>query len=58
MGLTLYQIGVKFRIHESAHEIKPLGVGINIQSNAVRELFELGLEGALERTFAVSCRRH
>ena len=49
MGLTLHQIGVKFRIYESAHEIKPLGVGINIQPNAVRELFELGLEGALER---------
>ena len=49
MGLTLHQMGVEFRIYESVHDIKPLGVGINIQPNAVRELFELGLEGTLER---------
>ena len=49
MGLTLHQMGIPFRIFESAKEMKPLGVGINIQPNAVRELFELHLEDALDR---------
>jgi 2-polyprenyl-6-methoxyphenol hydroxylase-like FAD-dependent oxidoreductase len=49
LGLTLHQIGVPFRVFESAREIKPLGVGINLQPNAVRELFDLGLEEALDR---------
>lgn len=43
LGLTLHQIGVPFVILESAREMKPLGVGINIQPNGVRELFDLGL---------------
>ena len=49
LGLTLHQIGVPFRIFEAAPELKPLGVGINLQPNAVRELFDLGLEPALDR---------
>ena len=49
LGLTLHQIGVPFRIYESAAEIRPLGVGINLQPNAVRELFDLGLKDHLER---------
>ncbi len=48
LGLTLHQIGVPFRIFESVNQIKPLGVGINLQPNAVRELFELGLESQLD----------
>lgn len=44
LGLTLYQIGVPFKIFEASREIKPLGVGINIQPNAVRELEALGLK--------------
>ena len=43
LGLTLHQIGVPFRIYEATRTIRPLGVGINIQPNAVRELFDLGL---------------
>ncbi|PQM64578.1 MAG: flavin-dependent oxidoreductase, partial [Rhodobacteraceae bacterium] len=43
LGLTLHQIGIPFKIFESAKEIQPLGVGVNIQPNAVRELFELGI---------------
>ena len=42
-ALTLNQIGVPCVVFESVAEIKPLGVGINIQPNAVRELYELGL---------------
>ncbi|MFY0310919.1 flavin-dependent oxidoreductase [Leisingera sp. D0M16] len=47
LGLTLHQIGVPFRIFEAARELKPMGVGINLQPNAVRELFDLGLEREL-----------
>ena len=43
LALTLHQIGVPCQVLETAHEMKPLGVGINIQPNAVRELFELGI---------------
>lgn len=43
MALTLHQIGVKFTVFESARELAPLGVGINLQPNAVRELYDLGI---------------
>lgn len=42
VALTLHQIGVPCIVFESVAEIKPLGVGINLQPNAVRELYELG----------------
>ena len=48
MGLTLHQIGVPFHIFESVRTPKPLGVGINLQPPAVRELYALGLEDVLE----------
>jgi 2-polyprenyl-6-methoxyphenol hydroxylase-like FAD-dependent oxidoreductase len=48
LALTCHQIGVPFRVFESVPKIKPLGVGINLQPSAVRELFDLGLESALE----------
>jgi len=48
LGLTLHQIGVPFRIFEATRDIRPLGVGINLQPNAVRELFDLGLESQLD----------
>ncbi|MBE1285173.1 MAG: flavin-dependent oxidoreductase [Rhodobacteraceae bacterium] len=48
LGLTLHEIGVPFHIYESTTEIKPLGVGINLQPNAVRELIDLGLEPELD----------
>ncbi len=44
LGLTLHQIGVPFLVLESAQSMKPMGVGINIQPNAVRELFDLGID--------------
>ena len=49
LGLTLHQIGLPFRIYESADQIRPLGVGINLQPNAVRELYDLGLESELAK---------
>ncbi len=47
LGLTLHQIGVPFKIFEQAKEIKPMGVGINLQPNCVKELFDLGLQKQL-----------
>ncbi len=47
LGLTLHEIGVPFRIFEAVDTVKPLGVGINLQPNAVRELINLGLETEL-----------
>lgn len=57
LGLTLHQLGVPFRIFEATREIKPMGVGINIQPNAVRELFDLGLEDVLD-TIGVRTRQY
>jgi 5-methylphenazine-1-carboxylate 1-monooxygenase len=42
VALTLHQIGIPCLVFESVAELKPLGVGINLQPNAVRELYELG----------------
>ena len=47
MALSLHQIGVPVRVYEAARTVAPLGVGINLQPNAVRELTELGLGDAL-----------
>lgn len=46
-ALTLHQIGVPCVVYEAVREMRPLGVGINLQPNAVRELYDLGL-GASE----------
>jgi 2-polyprenyl-6-methoxyphenol hydroxylase-like FAD-dependent oxidoreductase len=42
VALTLHQIGVPCVVLESVRHLRPLGVGINLQPNAVRELYELG----------------
>jgi 2-polyprenyl-6-methoxyphenol hydroxylase-like FAD-dependent oxidoreductase len=41
-ALTLHQIGVRCVVLEAVREMQPLGVGINLQPNAVRELYDLG----------------
>ena len=46
LALTLHQIGVPCRVLEAATQMKPLGVGINIQPNAVREFYDLGITSA------------
>ncbi|MFN3554136.1 MAG: flavin-dependent oxidoreductase [Novosphingobium meiothermophilum] len=43
LALTLHEIGVAATVFESVRELKPLGVGINLQPNAVRELEDLGI---------------
>lgn len=50
LAFTLHQIGVACTVLESVAELKPLGVGINLQPNAVRELHDLGIGAdALDR---------
>ncbi len=48
MALTCHQIGVPAVVLESVRSLAPLGVGINLQPNAVRELYDLGFEGDLD----------
>src|SRR5678815_2425116 len=45
-ALTLHQIGVPCVVYEAVREMRPLGVGINMQPNAVRELYDLGITQA------------
>lgn len=53
LALTCQQLGVPFRVFESVADIRPLGVGINLQPSAVRALEELGL---VERLDAIGVR--
>jgi 2-polyprenyl-6-methoxyphenol hydroxylase-like FAD-dependent oxidoreductase len=41
-ALTLHQVGVPCVVLEAVRTMRPLGVGINLQPNAVRELYDLG----------------
>lgn len=56
LALTLHQIGVDCRVIEASREMKPLGVGINIQPNAVRELYDLGIGSDALDTVGVEVR--
>ncbi len=47
LALTCHQVGVPCTVFEASREMKPLGVGINLQPSAVRELYALGLEDLL-----------
>ncbi len=47
-ALTCHEIGVPAVVLESVSELRPLGVGINLQPNAVRELGCLGLADQLD----------
>ena len=42
-ALSLHQIGIACRVYDAVPVLAPLGYGINLQPNAVRELFALGL---------------
>jgi len=43
MALTCHELGLPVIVHESVSQLQPSGVGINLQPNAVRELYDLGL---------------
>jgi 5-methylphenazine-1-carboxylate 1-monooxygenase len=49
LGLALHGAGIPCRIFESAAEIKPVGVGINLLPHATKELAALGLQADLAR---------
>jgi 5-methylphenazine-1-carboxylate 1-monooxygenase len=49
LGLALHAAGIPCRIFESAAEIRPIGVGINLLPHATKELAALGLEPALAK---------
>lgn len=47
LALSLHAAGIDAIVCEATPQIRPLGVGINLLPHAVRELTELGLDGAL-----------
>ena len=49
-ALALHAAGIEAELFEAAAEVRPLGVGINLQPHAVRELTELGLADRLAAT--------
>jgi 5-methylphenazine-1-carboxylate 1-monooxygenase len=49
LGLALHQADIPCRIFESAAEIRPVGVGINLLPHATKELAALGLEADLAK---------
>ena len=54
MALTCHEIGLDVKVFEAVDQLLPLGVGINLQPNAVRELIQLGLEADL-REIGIDC---
>src|SRR6266568_9459514 len=46
-ALSLHQVCIDSRVYEAVPTLAPLGYGINLQPNAVRELFALGIGEAL-----------
>jgi 5-methylphenazine-1-carboxylate 1-monooxygenase len=48
-ALALQAAGIACRIYESAAEIRPIGVGINLLPHATKELAALGLEADLAK---------
>jgi len=50
LALSLHQVGITVRVYEAVRDLAPLGVGINLQPAAVRELVELGLADELAQT--------
>ena len=56
LALTLHQIGLPCIVFEAVPQLQPLGVGINLQPNAVRELFDLGLDARVLDTIGLQAR--
>src|SRR6187431_3603601 len=43
LALSLHQVGIASRVYDAVPVLSPLGYGINLQPNAIRELTALGL---------------
>ena len=50
LALSLHHVGFEVCVYEAVRDLIPLGVGINLQPAAVRELTELGLGDELAET--------
>jgi 2-polyprenyl-6-methoxyphenol hydroxylase-like FAD-dependent oxidoreductase len=50
LALSLHQAAIPVRVYDAVRDLAPLGVGINLQPTAVRELTELGFADALAGT--------
>lgn len=42
-ALTMHEIGIPCTVFETVGALQPLGVGINLQPHAVRELYDMGI---------------
>ncbi len=49
LALTCHELGLPVKVFEQVDNITPLGVGINLQPHAVREIFEMGLADEIEQ---------
>jgi 2-polyprenyl-6-methoxyphenol hydroxylase-like FAD-dependent oxidoreductase len=49
-ALSVHAAGIGATVIESVRDVRPLGVGINLQPHAVRELVELGMGDELAAT--------
>lgn len=49
LALALHERGIRCHIFESAPEIRPIGVGVNLLPHSTKELAKLGLLDALSR---------
>lgn len=56
LALTLHQIGVPCVVFEAVPRLQPLGVGINLQPNAVRELYDMGIDASMLDTIGIQAR--
>ena len=54
LALFLERAGIACRIYESAPDIRPLGVGINILPHATKAFAELDVDAAIERVSIVT----
>ena len=56
LALTLQQIGVACVVYEAVADLQPLGLGINLQPNAVRELHDLGFDNPALDAIGIQAR--
>ena len=49
LALSCHQVGIPFQVFEASSKLRALGVGINLQPSAVRELYDLGLASELDK---------
>lgn len=49
LAMSLHAVGIRCQVLESVDALKPLGVGINVQPHAIKELDRLGLVPQLDQ---------